>query len=103
MGKHLILISISNTYYSLLRAFSIIFIYFARIITIGYSIKTLMLIGKNPTLISPSNYKHEEEIYHLGPEIIPTFFLSMFVVFFLLRIYFIQVLKKFTYLFLFLN
>ena len=80
--KHLILISISNTYYSLLRAFSIIFIYFARIITIGYSIKTLMLIGKNPTLISPSNYKHEEEIYHLGPEIIPTFFLSMFVVFF---------------------
>ena len=74
--------SISNTYYSLLRVFSIFFIYLARIITIGYSIKTLMLIGKNSTLISPSNYKQGEEIYHLGPEIIPTLFLSMFVVFF---------------------
>ena len=80
--KHLILMSISNTYYSLLRVFSIFFIYLARIITIGYSIKTLMLIGKNSTLISPSNYKKGEEIYHLGPEIIPTLFLSMFVVFF---------------------
>ena len=80
--KHLILMSISNSYYSLLRAFSIFFIYFARIITIGYSIKTLILIGKNSTLISLSNYKHEEEIYHLVPEIIPTFFLRIFVIFF---------------------
>merc|ERR1712027_97169 len=64
------------------RVFSIFFIYLARIITIGYSIKTLMLIGKNSTLITPSNYKQREEIYHLGPEIIPTLFLSMFVVFF---------------------
>lgn len=80
--KHLILMSISNSYYSLLRAFSIFFIYFARIITIGYSIKTLILIGKNSTLISLSNYKYEEEIYHLVPEIIPTFFLRIFVIFF---------------------
>merc|ERR1711953_1261099 len=75
-------LSISNSYYSLLRAFSIFFIYFARMVTIGYSIKTLILIGKNSTLISLSNYKHEEEIYHLVPEIIPTFFLRIFVIFF---------------------
>ena len=74
--------SISNSYYSLLRVFSVFFIYFARIITIGYSIKTLILIGRNSTLISLSNYKYKEEIYHLLPEIIPTFFLSIFVVFF---------------------
>ena len=51
-------------------------------ITIGYSIKTLILIGKNSTLISLSNYKYKEEIYHLLPEVIPTFFLRIFVIFF---------------------
>jgi len=80
--KHLILMFVSNPYYSLLIAFSVFIIYFSRIITIGYSIKALMLMGKNPTLMSPSNYKYNLENYKLGTEIIPTLFLSMFVIFF---------------------
>jgi len=66
----------------LLRSLSIFFIYFSRIITIGYSFKALLLIAKNPTLINLSNYKYNREIFHLYPEFIPSLFLSLFVIFF---------------------
>jgi len=82
--KHSILIAVSNPYYSLSRVFFVFLIYFARALTIGYSIKTLMLIKGNPTLLVLSNKKKRkiEDYYHLFPEIIPTLFLSLFVIFF---------------------
>jgi hypothetical protein len=81
-SKHLILMSVSNPYWSLSRVFSIFFTYLSGVITIGYSIKALLLIIKNSSLITSSNYKYNIFLPRLYKEILPTLFLSIFVIFF---------------------
>lgn len=83
LSKHLILMTISNPYYyPLVRVIPVFSFYFARIITIGYSLKTLILIIKNASFINYSNYRNKIGNQNLYVELSPTLFLRVFVVFF---------------------